>query len=67
MILQCENREYVVLVKQHSIPTAQKLFPALPAGMLDGNGNFTGIAAKELEEETGIKITEDKLTGRRMK
>jgi ADP-sugar diphosphatase len=31
------------------------------AGMLDGSGHFAGVAAKELEEETGIIVTTDKL------
>ena len=28
---------------------------ALPAGMLDGNGDFGGAMAREMEEETGIR------------
>jgi 8-oxo-dGTP pyrophosphatase MutT (NUDIX family) len=31
--------------------------PELPAGMLDGSGNFSGTAAKEIEEETGAYLT----------
>ena len=34
----------------------------IPAGMLDNNGDLAGVAIKEIEEETGIKITKDKLT-----
>ena len=33
----------------------------IPAGMLDDSGTFAGAAAKELEEEVGLKIQEDKL------
>ena len=33
----------------------------IPAGMLDGESNFVGVAAKELKEETGIEITAEKL------
>jgi ADP-sugar diphosphatase len=29
--------------------------------MMDGSGHFAGVAAKELEEETGIVVTSDKL------
>jgi 8-oxo-dGTP pyrophosphatase MutT (NUDIX family) len=29
------------------------------AGMLDGSGKFSGVAAKEMEEETGLVITEE--------
>lgn len=32
-----------------------------PAGMLDEDGNFIGVAAKELKEETGLEIEEKKL------
>lgn len=60
-ILQCEGEEYVVLVTQTSIPTAQPWFPSIPAGMLDQSGDFVGVAAKELAEETGIIITKEKL------
>lgn len=28
----------------------------MPAGMIDESGDFVGVAAKEIEEETGIKI-----------
>ena len=34
----------------------------LPAGMLDDSGTFAGGAAKEIEEETGLKIAETELT-----
>lgn len=30
--------------------------------MLDEDGDFTGVAAKEIHEETGIKITHESLT-----
>jgi len=29
--------------------------------MLDGDGKFVGVAAKEMKEETGLDIAEDKL------
>jgi hypothetical protein len=32
---------------------------AMGAGMLDGSGRFSGVAAKEMEEETGLVITEE--------
>jgi len=35
--------------------------PELPAGMLDDSGTFSGGAAKEIEEETGLKIPESDL------
>jgi len=61
VLLKCKEKVYTVLVCQDTVPTAQVAFPALPAGMLDGNGNFAGVAAKELQEETGIIISDQKL------
>jgi len=54
--------EHVLLTTQARIPVPSLSFPELPAGMLDGSGNFAGIAAQEIEEETGFKIKESELT-----
>ena len=35
---------------------AGKYLLECPAGMMDEEGNFLGVAAKELKEETGIVI-----------
>jgi len=59
-ILECNGVEYTIVTVQPRIPLG-RLFTEIPAGMLDNNKNFIGVAAKELQEETGIKITEDKL------
>jgi len=37
-------------------------FVELPAGMLDDSGTFSGAAAKEIEEETGLEIEASELT-----
>ena len=37
------------------------MLPEVPAGMLDGSGNFRGVAAEEIEEECDIVISEDEL------
>lgn len=52
---------YAILTLQPRIPGATTSIAEIPAGMLDGHGSFTGAAAKELEEEVGITISEDKL------
>ena len=57
VVLECEGREYAAIITQDSVAAAQVDFPQLAAGMLDG-GTFSGIAAKEMEEELGIKIKE---------
>ncbi|CAD0099329.1 unnamed protein product, partial [Aureobasidium mustum] len=53
---------HVILTVQPRIPAGSLCFSELPAGMLDDAGTFSGGAAKEIEEETGLKIKEDELT-----
>jgi len=50
------NKNYAVLTVQPRLATGDFQFVELPAGMLDGSGNFAGVAAKEIEEELGMKI-----------
>ena len=59
MILRCDEdgEQYTILTVQSRFPTGKHAFPDIPAGMTDGDGNFGGVAAKELEEETGIKVS----------
>src|SRR3989339_200819 len=59
LVLECEREEYTVLTRQPRFAMGDFDFPEIPAGMLDGSGDFIGIAAKELAEETGIKINKD--------
>ncbi|KAH6604446.1 hypothetical protein Trco_007892 [Trichoderma cornu-damae] len=56
------DERYVVLTVQPRIPVGSLSFVELPAGMVDGSGNFKGVAAREMEEELGITIHEDELT-----
>lgn len=57
IVIKCDNGKfYSVLTKQHRVAIGGPLFE-IPAGMLDGNGDCTYVAAKELEEETGIAIS----------
>jgi ADP-sugar diphosphatase len=59
-ILVLINRKYMVLTKQFRIPVGKMMYE-IPAGMLDESGDFIGVAAKELEEEIGVKIKKDEL------
>lgn len=49
------KQNYFLMTKQFRFPVGRYCIEA-PAGMLDENGNFVGVAAKELEEETGIHL-----------
>ncbi len=54
VVLRCEGRKYVLLVKQPRVAVGRAALVELPAGMLDGDGNFAGVAAKEMREEAHI-------------
>ncbi|CAO3679546.1 unnamed protein product [Umbelopsis vinacea] len=56
-----DKGDRVVFTLQPRVPVPSMRMPELPAGMLDGSGNFSGTAAKEIEEETGLKIEEHEL------
>ncbi|KAF9585877.1 hypothetical protein BGW38_000268 [Lunasporangiospora selenospora] len=53
--------EHVVLTKQPRLSIPSFNFPEIPAGMLDGSGDFVGKCAEELKEECGITLENDKL------
>ncbi|CAM6118133.1 unnamed protein product [Calypogeia fissa] len=56
MLLECEGEKYAILTEQARVPVGRTLLE-LPAGMLDSDvGDFVGTAAREIEEETGIRI-----------
>ncbi|KAK6343130.1 hypothetical protein TWF718_008503 [Orbilia javanica] len=56
-----KNNLYAILTLQPRIPGATTSMAEIPAGMLDDHGSFAGAAAKELEEEVGITISNDQL------
>lgn len=55
-ILRCEGERHVVCTRQARVSVGHASFLELPAGMLDGSGHFSGVAAKEMREETGLDI-----------
>ncbi|CAG8519693.1 10794_t:CDS:2 [Paraglomus brasilianum] len=55
------TEEHAVLTSQARLAVPSLSFQEIPAGMLDGSGNFCGKAAEEIKEETGIEITENDL------
>jgi len=48
-----ENRKFVVLTKQMRVPIGT-LVEEIPAGMMDAESCFAGVAMKEISEETGL-------------
>ena len=50
------NKKYVIMTRQPRVATGVFSFKEAPAGMLDGSGNFKGVAAKEIEEELALQI-----------
>ncbi|KAL2355912.1 ADP-sugar diphosphatase [Cryomyces antarcticus] len=56
-----EKDKHVILTLQPRIPAGSLSLAELPAGMLDDSGTFSGGAAKEIEEETGLKVPETEL------
>lgn len=63
LILESEEtqEEFTLLVKLNSVPTANVMFPSLPAGMINNEGTFSGNMAREIKEETGLVISEKNL------
>jgi ADP-sugar diphosphatase len=61
VILECEGEEYTILTRQARVPVGVHDLPEIPAGMLDGSGNFKGVAAEEIREECDIEIQEKEL------
>ena len=60
-IFHCEGKIYTCVTVQHRVPAAQYAFKEIPAGMMDEDGNFFGVAAKELKEEMGLRVHQDDL------
>jgi 8-oxo-dGTP pyrophosphatase MutT (NUDIX family) len=58
-VLRCDEdgELYTILTVQARFPTGKYSFNDIPAGMVDDNGDFTGVAAKEMKEETGILVS----------
>lgn len=57
-VLNCNGKKYTILTVQPRVATGRFDFVEIPAGMLDGSGNFGGVAAKELKEELDVTIAE---------
>ena len=51
--------DYVITTKQMRVPVG-KLMEEIPAGMMDASSNFSGVAMKEISEETGLEPPSEK-------
>jgi ADP-sugar diphosphatase len=56
-----KDERYVVMTEQPRIPAGSLQFLEIPAGMLDGKTHFSGKAAEEIAEETGMRIPKEEL------
>lgn len=56
-----ESEKHVLLTVQPRLAAGSLAFPEIPAGMLDDAGSFSGGAAKEIEEETGLVVKDEDL------
>lgn len=61
IVIDCGDKKYTIVTKQSRVPIGAYNFIEIPAGMLDNDNNFAGVAAKEMKEETGIEINEKEL------
>lgn len=61
LIDESNGKKYTVLTIQARVPAGIKKFPEIPAGMLDKDGDFGGVAVKELREEMGLEVTKGEL------
>jgi ADP-sugar diphosphatase len=61
-VLHCDGKDYAVMTMQPRICTGNFQFMEMPAGMLDGSGNFAGVAATEMKQELGFEIGDGDLT-----
>ena len=61
LALKCKGKLKTILTVQPRLATGRYNFRETPAGMLDGSGDFGGIAAKELKEELEMTVKADEL------
>jgi 8-oxo-dGTP pyrophosphatase MutT (NUDIX family) len=55
------TERWVIMTEQPRIPAGSLRFLEIPAGMMDSSRTFAGVAAKEIYEETGLKIHQSEL------
>lgn len=61
VVLRCEGKKYLLLVRQPRFPISETASLEIPAGILDWSGDYRKVALSELEEEAQIKADESEL------
>jgi len=56
IVLHADGRDWAVLTAQPRFPSGEFASVEIPAGMMDDQGDFSGKAAQEVHEETGLLI-----------
>jgi ADP-sugar diphosphatase len=55
------DERWVIMTEQPRIPSGSLQFMEIPAGMMNDSKNFSGVAAREIEEEVGLVVNESDL------
>lgn len=61
VVLRCEGKKYLLLVRQPRFPISEDGSLEIPAGILDWTGDYRKVALSELEEEAQIKAEDSEL------
>lgn len=61
VVLRCEGKKYLLLVRQPRFPISETGSLEIPAGILDWSGDYKKVALSELEEEAQIEAQESEL------
>lgn len=55
------GKKFVLTTIQSRVPGGEAAYEEIPAGMLDASSSFAGVAAKEMNEETTLKVKQEDL------
>ena len=61
VVLRCEGKKYLLLVRQPRFAISEQASLELPAGILDWTGDYRKVALSELKEEAQIDAEESEL------
>ena len=61
VVLRCEGRKYLLLVRQPRLAISEQASLEIPAGILDWSGDYRKVALSELEEEAQIHADDSEL------